>query len=894
MRRSSAPSSRYGSTYGCSGNEVRSTLVKGPQFPNAARSTASILNLLNDENEDKGTPEYHTKVNTNANSPDPLTSLQVENQLCDSIRKVSSDQKLPVQDIQTADTCLSPSAGKRIFNVVWGKQSTKKHKTWEGDGILEVEGKSAVLKDTEGKIMGRASGIKTATLSEGSRLLVGGKEVEILELINSVGAESPAVNTAMKRPVSSNTYLKPESKKRSKISSALAVPTERLTGESGSKKYIPHVVPQPSHEHMKYKPLVMPRPSHEHQWEYNTARLPVVDVEVDNSLVRILRPHQRLGIVFLYECIMGLRKMGFHGAILADEMGLGKTLQCITLVWTLLKKGPYGGRPVLKRVLIVTPSSLLQNWQKEFSRWLGMERLQVFAVEQKNKPKDYRQKSNIPVMLISYEMLSRNFSDIHDIQFDLLICDEGHRLKNSNIKVSTLLAQLNCRGRILLTGTPIQNDLQEFYSLVNFVNPGLLRTNAEFHKYFEEPIVLSRQPDIDDEVKKLGEQRASELNQNTSWFVLRRTQDVIDKYLTTKQEVVLFCKMSEVQIKLYTSAVDYWENRLEHVGTDTVPHLSVIITLKKICNHPSLALNSVTDNSECLSQYLLEKFSFGGRPDFSLEDSGKLSLVVSLLHEIKCYRERIVLVSYFTQTLDLLQLVCEKRNYKYCRLDGSTPTAQRQSIVDKFNRVSSDCFVFLLSARAGGVGLNLIGASRLVLFDSDWNPATDLQAMSRIWRDGQKRNVYIYRLLTTGTIEEKIFQRQVSKTGLSGAVVDPENDSAIRLSDEELKDLFTLHCDQECLTHKLLNCTCLGSGEVPVSSEDKENVEGSSCERDCQLQAVKRSAASSNIRMNQLMKWEHHSPPIHLPLLQEMGLSKADHLITYLFKNSTSFREKFL
>lgn len=159
------------------------------------------------------------------------------------------------------------------------------------------------------------------------------------------------------------------------------------------------------------------------------------EVSVDACLVNVLRPHQRYGIVFLYECIMGLKVSNYSGAILADEMGLGKTLQCITIIWTLLKKGPYG-KPVLKYVLIITPSSLCNNWNKEFGHWLGSHRIFPYVVNAKNKLKNFKKQSKNSVMIISYDMLIRYQDDLEQIAFDLIVCDEGHRLKNNDIKAA--------------------------------------------------------------------------------------------------------------------------------------------------------------------------------------------------------------------------------------------------------------------------------------------------------------------------------------------------------------------------------------------------------------------------------------------------------------------------
>lgn len=197
-------------------------------------------------------------------------------------------------------------------------------------------------------------------------------------------------------------------------------------------------------------------------------------------------------------------------------------------------------------------------------------------------------------------------------------------------------------------------------------------------------------------------------------------------------------------------------------------------------------------------------------------DSGKLSVLHDLLHEIHKRKDKLVLISYHTKTLDMLEGWLDHLDFTHCRLDGSTPSSARNSIVDDFNNPAKDFFIFLLSAKAGGVGLNLIGASRLVLFDNDWNPASDLQAMSRIWRDGQKKEVFIYRFILAGSIEEKIFQRQLSKVALTGCIVDQDSKKEkLKLSNEELKDLFSIQQSvNECATHELLNCHCNGDGLV--------------------------------------------------------------------------------
>ncbi|KAM5280819.1 DNA repair and recombination protein RAD54B [Ctenodactylus gundi] len=654
---------------------------------------------------------------------------------------------------------------------------------------------------------------------------------------------------------------------------------------------------KPRHDPYTPNSLVMQRPDKNHQWMFNKNCFPLVDVVVDPYVVHHLRPHQKEGIMFLYECVMGMRMIGRCGAILADEMGLGKTLQCISLIWTLQCQGPYGGKPVIKKTLIVSPGSLVNNWRKEFQKWLGSERIKVFIVDQDHKIEDFIKSTFYSVLIISYEMLLRSLDQVKNIKFDLLICDEGHRLKNSAIKTTTALISLMCEKRVILTGTPIQNDLQEFFALIDFVNPGILGSLSSYRKIYEEPIIMSREPSASEEEKKLGERRASELARLTGLFILRRTQEVINKYLPPKIENVVFCRPGTLQIELYSKLLNSQAVRFCIQGlSENSSHLICIGALKKLCNHPCLLFNSIKEK-ECsltcaeneeksLYDGLLNVFPAGYDPLlFAENESGKLQVLSKLLAVIHKLRptEKVVLVSNYTQTLNILQEVCKRSGYAYVRLDGQTPVSQRQHIVDGFNRKYSSDFIFLLSSKAGGVGLNLIGGSHVILYDIDWNPATDIQAMSRVWRDGQKHPVHIYRLLTTGTIEEKIYQRQISKQGLSGTVVDLTNSSEhIQFSVEELKNLFTLHESSQCVTHDLLDCECTGEKDHTGDSLEKFAIS-----RHCQLGPHQQQSNSLKpLSMSQLKQWKHFSGD-HLNL-KDPFLEGIRENVSFFFQNITN------
>ncbi|CAI9624054.1 unnamed protein product, partial [Staurois parvus] len=398
----------------------------------------------------------------------------------------------------------------KYFSVVWCKASKKKHKKWEGDAVLIARGRSVTLKDMEGKDIGKGTGYKLKdleNLEEGQTLMIGGKEIEVM---GPIAEEDYTTGRCFHSAVVSPSQVPLDSLNLKPFINPKNIGKETISKDLQTCK--------PRHDPSAPGSIVMPRPSEHLQRMFSKSSLPLVDVVVDPYVAVHLRPHQKEGILFLYECLMGMRVSGQYGAILADEMGLGKTLQCIVLIWTLLRQGPFGGKPIIKRALIVTPGSLVKNWRKEFQKWLGTERMRVFSVDQDHKVEEFINSPLYPVLIISYEMLLRSMDQIQSLGFDLIICDEGHRLKNSSIKTTSALSSLSCSKRIILSGTPIQNDLQEFFALINFVNPGILGSLSTYRKIYEEPILQSREPSASKEQKTLGEERASELARVTGLF----------------------------------------------------------------------------------------------------------------------------------------------------------------------------------------------------------------------------------------------------------------------------------------------------------------------------------------------------------------------------------------
>lgn len=701
---------------------------------------------------------------------------------------------------------------------------------------------------------------KDAMLS-GTQLSIGGKEVEVDDVMskseymsgkcflnNGMKAPSkmvpapaavPATLKSFKRPADAlgSAFKRPKMKDDETMEARsfyAPLPSKTLNQQFKTPVIGSTVVPQakqgivtPRHDPCARNALVMKRPTDCPKGKQ------IVDVVVDPLLANKLRPHQREGVKFLYECVMGLRDYNGQGALLADDMGLGKTLQTITLLWTLLKQnnihkaGETNSASVIQKALVVCPVTLIDNWQREFRAWLGKERIGVLVADTKTRLTDFTHGKSYSIMIVGYERM-RSIAEELDKGggVDIVIADEGHRLKTEKNKSAQAIKSLLTQRKIILSGTPLQNDLTEFYVMVDFINPGILGNANSFKRNFENPILKSRQPNASEKDRETGEARQEELRELTGQFILRRDADVQAKYLPPKTEIILFCQPTTVQAEIYEQILESPACTTALSGTyKAAQALSLITVLRKVCNSPRLLLLSESKRTkfkdadddfgqaaDVLASISQDKL----RASSLLSTSTKMKVLDSLLKSISSEnKEKIVIVSNFTATLNFLASHLTSLGMTHLRLDGDVPTNRRQDIVNTFNKSSPmSNFALLLSAKAGGVGLNLIGASRLVLFDVDWNPATDSQAMARIHRPGQTRPTYIYRLLMAGGMDEKIFQRQVTKGALADAIVDQKK-TASAFTQEELRDLFTLDRETPCQTHVLMGCDC-GGEAVPI------------------------------------------------------------------------------
>lgn len=462
---------------------------------------------------------------------------------------------------------------------------------------------------------------------------------------------------------------------RSILSKPFKVPIPNYQGPLGSRALgLKRAgVRRALHDPLEEGALVLyePPPLSAHdQLKLDKEKLPV-HVVVDPILSKVLRPHQREGVKFLWECVTSRRIPGSHGCIMADEMGLGKTLQCITLMWTLLRQSPEC-KPEIEKAVVVSPSSLVKNWYNEVEKWLGG-RIQPLAIDGGSKDEIDRKLEGFmnqrgarvpsPILIISYETFRLHVGVLKKGNVGLVICDEGHRLKNSENQTYQALDSLNTSRRVLISGTPIQNDLLEYFSLVHFVNSGILGTAHEFKKHFELPILKSRDAAASEADRQRGEERLRELIGIVNRCLIRRTSDILSKYLPVKIEQVVCCRLTPLQTELYKRFLRQAKPEEElREGKMSVSSLSSITSLKKLCNHPALIYD------KCVA----EEDGFEGTlgifpPGYNSKAvepqlSGKM-LVLDYILAVTRSRssDKVVLVSNYTQTLDLFEKLCRVR-----------------------------------------------------------------------------------------------------------------------------------------------------------------------------------------------------------------------------------------
>ncbi|BFZ63925.1 chromatin remodeling complex Adenosinetriphosphatase [Saitoella coloradoensis] len=473
-----------------------------------------------------------------------------------------------------------------------------------------------------------------------------------------------------------------------------------------------------------------------------------------------MRDYQVQGLNWL----VSLHENHLNG-ILADEMGLGKTLQTISFLGYLryLKgvKGPH---------LVMTPKSTLDNWAREFKMWtpdVNTVVIQGTKDERADLIENTLLTGDFDVCIASYEIVLKEKTQFKKFAWEYIIVDEAHRIKNEESMLSQVIRLFTSRNRLLITGTPLQNNLHELWALLNFLLPDVFSDSQAFDSWFEQ-----QEGDQDTVVQQLHKVLRP--------FLLRRVKNDVEKSLLPKIETNLYVGLSEMQVK--------WYQRILEKDIDAVNGavgkkegktrlLNIVMQLRKCCNHPYLF-----DGAEPGPPFTTD--------EHLVENSGKMVILDKLLKRKQAQGSRVLIFSQMSRVLDILEDYCFLRDYKYCRIDGSTAHEDRIAAIDDYNRPDSDKFIFLLTTRAGGLGITLNTADNVVLFDSDWNPQADLQAMDRAHRIGQKKQVYVYRFVTENSVEEKVLERAAHKLRLDQLVIQQQRTSAKTNNNASKDDLL--------------------------------------------------------------------------------------------------------
>uniref|UniRef100_A0A8C5U7E4 ER6L2 protein n=1 Tax=Malurus cyaneus samueli TaxID=2593467 RepID=A0A8C5U7E4_9PASS len=591
------------------------------------------------------------------------------------------------------------------------------------------------------------------------------------------------------------------------------------------------------------------------------------------TINRYLRDYQREGAQFLYGHYANKR-----GCILGDDMGLGKTIQVISFLAAVLhKKGTRedieNNMPEFllrtmkkgsdcnpkKTFLIVAPLSVLYNWKDELDTW-GYFKVCILHGSKKDDSMSRIKQGKFEVALTTYETLRLYLDEFNSIEWSAVIVDEAHRIKNPKAQVTQTMKSLKCGVRIGLTGTILQNNMKELWCVMDWAVPGLLGSRVHFKKKFSDPVEHGQRHTATKRELATGRKAMVKLARKMSGWFLRRTKALISDQLPKKEDRIVFCSLTEFQKAVYQAVLETDDVTLvlragepcscnsgrkrknccykvnSHGETIKSLRFSYLMILQKVANHAALLQ---TDNTSKLQEAHIKRVCsqiFSSFPDFvqlskdaafeTISDpkySGKMKVLQQLLNHFRKNKDKVLLFSYSTKLLDVLEQYCMASGLDYRRLDGNTKSEDRIRIVREFNSIQ-EINICLVSTMAGGLGLNFVGANVVILFDPTWNPANDLQAIDRAYRIGQYRAVKVFRLISLGTVEEMMYLRQVYKQQLHCAVIGTENArryfEAVQGSKEHQGELFGIHnlfklrTHGSCLTKDILEC------EQPDCKED--------------------------------------------------------------------------
>lgn len=443
--------------------------------------------------------------------------------------------------------------------------------------------------------------------------------------------------------------------------------------------------------------------------------------------------------------------------ILADEMGLGKTLQTISFLGYLryIKHvdGPF---------IIIVPKSTLDNWRREFSKWTPDVKVVVLQGDKEQRNDIIQNQlytAQFDVLITSFEMVLREKSALKKFRWEYIVVDEAHRIKNEQSSLSQIIRLFYSRNRLLITGTPLQNNLHELWALLNFLLPDVFGDSEQFDETFDRQ---NGNSELDEKAKQEEQDKViQELHQLLSPFLLRRVKADVEKSLLPKIESNVYTRMTDMQLEWYKKLLEKDIDAVNGVvgkREGKTRLLNIVMQLRKCCNHPYLF-----DGAEPGPPYTTD--------EHLIDNSGKMIILDKMLKKFQKEGSRVLIFSQMSRVLDILEDYCYFRDYEYCRIDGSTSHEDRIEAIDEYNAPDSAKFVFLLTTRAGGLGINLTSADIVILYDSDWNPQADLQAMDRAHRIGQKKQVKVYRFVTENAIEEKVLERAAQKLRLDQLVI---------------------------------------------------------------------------------------------------------------------------
>ncbi|KAF0033993.1 hypothetical protein F2P81_014059 [Scophthalmus maximus] len=584
---------------------------------------------------------------------------------------------------------------------------------------------------------------------------------------------------------------------------------------------------------------------------------------VPYTINRYLRDYQREGIRFIYN-----NYTCPSGCILGDDMGLGKTVQVIgflaavlhkTGTWEDTKKNrpqflqsqiPSKQSKPNKVFLIVAPLSVLYNWKDELDAWGHFQCVVVHGLRKEEELARIK-KGRVEIALTTYETLRLCLDQFNNIDWSAVVVDEAHKIKNPSSQITQAMKELKCKVRIGLTGTILQNNLEELWCVMDWAIPRCLGSLGNFKNKFSDPIEQGQRHSATKRALATARKSVRALVRKISHWFLRRTKSLIKDQLPKKNDRVVYCSLTEFQQTVYQTVLDSEDVTLMlrssekcdcqsgrtrrsccyEKNSEGVPvrdlYFSYLAILRKVANHVAL-LQSPAGTSKKQEKYLTTicQKVFQKFPDFvrrckdeafeALSDpmySGKMKVLQKLLKYYLQKRDKVLLFSLSTKLLDVLESYCMAEGLDYSRLDGTTKSKERLHIVKEFNS-SSHTNICLVSTMAGGLGLNFVGANVVVLFDPTWNPANDLQAIDRAYRIGQCRDVTVLRLISLGTVEEVIYLRQVYKQQLQCSVVGKESSRRYFEAVQGhivhkgelfgLKNLFRLQTQGTCLTRKIL------------------------------------------------------------------------------------------